>query len=233
MFPPARRRFYRTKPLRMMFPPVEGGGRKSLSVGARSKDTPRTDPSTVSCVLLRGTCLRRTPPHYSRSAHQCAGRAVYFAAAKYGKAGRPPGVATLVAVRGLVPSWCIAGSRRVSVIFRLRVGLLSLASKRHPSDGPFRCNVLDAKTQYSSGTSLRCPLDIFAPALPPFPASRYAELVSGGHLPTIAVRGWTAPSLYVFLASLELSFWLATLSSGCIAGSRRASVIVSQPEKHL
>ena len=51
---------------------------------------------------------------------------------------------------------------------------------------------------YSSGTPLRCPLDIFAPALPPFPASRYAELVSGGHLPTISVRGWTAPSLYVF-----------------------------------
>ena len=45
MFPPARRRFSRTKPLRMTFPPVEGGGRKSLSVGARSKDTPRTDPS--------------------------------------------------------------------------------------------------------------------------------------------------------------------------------------------
>ena len=64
-------------------------------------------------------------------------------------------------------------------------GWLSLASKRHPSDEPFRCNVLDAKTQYSSGTSLRCPLDIFAPALPPFPASCFAELVSGGHLPTI------------------------------------------------
>ena len=63
----------------------------------------RSGPSTVSCVLLRRTCLRRTPPHYSRSAHQCAGRAVYFAAAKYGKAGRSPGVATLVAVRGLVP----------------------------------------------------------------------------------------------------------------------------------
>ena len=94
------------------------------------------------------------------------------------------------------------------------------SQQTHPSDGAFRCNVLEAKTQYSSGTSLRCPLDIFAPALPPFPASRYAELVSGGHLPTIAVRGRTAPSLYVFLASLELSFWLATLSSGCIAGSR-------------
>ena len=63
----------------------------------------RSGPSTVSCVPLRGTCLRRTPTHYIRSAHQCAGRAVYFAAAKYGKAGRPPGVATLVAVRGLVP----------------------------------------------------------------------------------------------------------------------------------
>ena len=63
----------------------------------------RSGPSTVSCVLLRRTCLWRTPPHYSRSAHQCAGRAVYFAAAKYGKAGRPLGVATLVAVRGLVP----------------------------------------------------------------------------------------------------------------------------------
>ena len=70
-------------------------GRALLSV--------ETGPSTVSCVLLRRTCLRRTPPHNSRSAHQCAGRAVYFAAAKYGKAGRPPGVATLVAVRGLVP----------------------------------------------------------------------------------------------------------------------------------
>ena len=68
-----------------------------------AKDTPRTDPSTVFCVLLRGTYLRRTPTHYIRSAHQCAGRAVYFAAAKYGKAGRPPGGATLVAVRGLVP----------------------------------------------------------------------------------------------------------------------------------
>ena len=63
----------------------------------------RSGPSTVSCVPLRGTCLQRTPTHYSRSAHQCAGRAVYFAAAKYGKADRPPGVATLVAVRGLVP----------------------------------------------------------------------------------------------------------------------------------
>ena len=38
-------------------------------------------------------------------------------------------------------------------------------------------------------------------------------------MPSISVRGWTAPSLYVFLASLELSFWLATLLSGCIAGS--------------
>ena len=84
--------------------------RVSRVVVARSKDTTRTDLSTVSCVPLRGTCLRRTPTHYIRSAHQCAGRAVYFAAAKYGKAGRPPGVATLVAVRGLVPSGCIAGS---------------------------------------------------------------------------------------------------------------------------
>ena len=25
----------------------------------------RSGPSTVSCVPLRGTCLRRTPPHYS------------------------------------------------------------------------------------------------------------------------------------------------------------------------
>ena len=83
---------------------------------ARSKDTPRTDPSTVFCVPLRGTCLRRTPTHYIRSAHQCAGRAVYFTAAKYGKAGRPPGVAPLVAVRGQVPSWCIAGSQEVRII---------------------------------------------------------------------------------------------------------------------
>ena len=76
---------------------------KAVSLLLATKDTPRTVPSTVSCVPLRGTCLRRTPTHYVRSAHQCAGRAVYFAAAKYGKAGRPPGVATLVAVRGLVP----------------------------------------------------------------------------------------------------------------------------------
>ena len=91
MFPPARRRFSRTKPLRMTFPPVEGG-RTEIALSGRSpaKDTPRTDLSTVSCVLLRRTCLRRTPIHYIRSAHQCAGRAVYFAAAKYGKAGRPP-----------------------------------------------------------------------------------------------------------------------------------------------
>ena len=33
-------------------------------------------------------------------AHQCAGRAVYFAVAKYGKAKRPPGVATVVASKG-------------------------------------------------------------------------------------------------------------------------------------
>ena len=85
-------------------------------VFARSKALGRallsveTGLSTVACVPLCGTCLRRTPIHYSRSVHQCAGRAVYFAAAKYGKAGRPPGVATLVAVRGLVPSGCIACS---------------------------------------------------------------------------------------------------------------------------
>ena len=55
MFPPARRRFSRTKPLRMTFPPVEGGGRKSLSVGARSKDTPRTGTKNfrVYCRLAR------------------------------------------------------------------------------------------------------------------------------------------------------------------------------------
>ena len=47
---------------------------------------------------------------------------------------------------------------------------------------------------YSSGTPLRCPLDIFAPALPPFPASRYAELVSGGHLPTISGAHISAPA---------------------------------------
>ena len=80
----------------------------------------RSGPSTVSCVPLRGTCLRRTPTHYSRSAHQCAGRAVYFAAAKYGKAGRPPGVATLVAVRGLVPQdkW-LAGFRKFTLAGRM------------------------------------------------------------------------------------------------------------------
>ena len=83
--------------------PVRSRGWLSLA----SKDTTRTDLSTVSCVPLRGTCLRRTPPHYSRSAHQCAGRAVYFAAAKYGKAGRPPGVATLVGGQG-------AGAPKVS-----------------------------------------------------------------------------------------------------------------------
>ena len=80
----------------------------------------RSGPSTVSCVPLRGTCLRRTPTHYIRSAHQCAGRAVYFAAAKYGKAGRPPGVATLVAVRGLVPQdkW-LAGFRKFTLAGRM------------------------------------------------------------------------------------------------------------------
>ena len=45
-------------------------------------------------------------------------------------------------------------------------------------------------------------------------------------MPSIAVRGWTAPSLYVFLASLELSFWLATLPSGCIAGSQEVRIII-------
>ena len=33
-----------------------------------------------------------------------------------------------------------------------------------------------------------------APALPPFPASCYAELVSGGHLPTIAGAHISAPA---------------------------------------
>ena len=136
MFPPARRRFSRTKPLRMTFPPVEVGGRKSLSVGARSKDTPRTDPSTVSCVPLRGTCLRRTPIHYIRSAHQCAGWAVYFAAAKYGKAGRPPGVAPLVAVRGLVPSGCIAGSQEGQRQFSTSWQALFARSKDTPRTDP-------------------------------------------------------------------------------------------------
>ena len=117
----------------------------------------------------------------------------------------------------LFQSGCRSQQTNSALIYRVA------RSKRHPSDGSSHCNVLEAKTQYSSGTSLRCPLDIFAPALPPFPASRYAELVSGGHLPTIAVRGRTAPSLYVFLASLELSFWLATLSSGCIACSRTSA----------
>ncbi len=120
----------------------------------------------------------------------------------------------------LFQSGCRSQQTNSALIYRVA------RSKRHPSDGSSHCNVLEAKTQYSSGTSLRCPLDIFAPALPPFPASRYAELVSGGHLPTIAVRGRTAPSLYVFLASLELSFWLATLPLGCIACSRRSGVIL-------
>ena len=31
-------------------------------------------------------------------------------------------------------------------------------------------------------------------ALPPFPASRYAELVSGGHLPTISGAHFSAPA---------------------------------------
>ena len=30
----------------------------------------------------------------------------------------------------------------------------------------------------------------------------------------------------MFLASLELSFWLATLSSGCIAGSQEVRIII-------
>ena len=94
----------------------------------------------------------------------------------------------------LFQSGCRSQQTNSALIYRVA------RSKRHPSDGSSHCNVLEAKTQYSSGTSLRCPLDIFAPALPPFPASRYAELVSGGRLPTISVRGWTAPSLYVFLA---------------------------------
>ena len=67
-------------------------------------------------------------------------------------------------------------------------------SKGHPSDGPSHRNVLEAKTQYSSGTPLRHPSDIFAPALPPFPESRYAELVSGGHLPTISGAHISAPA---------------------------------------
>ena len=94
MFPPARRRFSRTKPLRMTFPPVEGGGRKSLSVGARSKDTPRTDlsisgemvPSIVAedgialgvyCRLAEGQrhcfATRKTPLNSSRVL-QCSGK---------------------------------------------------------------------------------------------------------------------------------------------------------------
>ena len=51
---------------------------------------------------------------------QCAGRAVYFAAAKYGKAGRPPGVAPLVAVRGLVPQdKRLAGFRKFTLAGRM------------------------------------------------------------------------------------------------------------------
>ena len=92
------------------------------------------------------------------------------------------------------------------MVFLAESSFVIARDKRHPSDGPSRCNVVEAKTQYSSGTPLRCPSDIFAPALPPFPASRYAELVSGGHLPTISVRGWTAPSLYVFLAVTLAAF---------------------------
>lgn len=45
--------------------------------------------SAIYCISLPFTC-----------AHQCAGRAVYFAAAKYGKARRPPGVAEVVADKG-------------------------------------------------------------------------------------------------------------------------------------
>ena len=70
------------------------------------------------------------------------------------------------------------------------------------------------------GNSASMPYAIFAPALPPFPASRYAELVSGGHLPTIAVRGRTAPSLYMFLAATP-----GGLSKLCISKIRRQMVI--------
>ena len=129
-FHPVKRGFGRRKSISTTFRPPKGGfGRTGTPVAfiARSKGRLRTGPSfcrsgpsTVSCVLLRGTCLRRTPPHYIRSAHQCAGRAVYFAAAKYGKAGRPPGVATLVAVRGLVPQdkW-LAGFRKFTLAGRM------------------------------------------------------------------------------------------------------------------
>ena len=88
----------------------------------------------------------------------------------------------------LFQSGCCSQQTNSALIYRIA------RSKRHPSDGPSYCNVLEAKTQYSSGTSLRCPLDIFAPALPPFPASRYAKLVSGGHLPTIAGAHISAPA---------------------------------------
>ena len=47
-----------------------------------------------------------------------------------------------------------------------------------------------------------------------------AELVSGGRLPTISVRGWTAPSLYVFLAVT-----LSGLFILCISKILRQAVI--------
>ena len=80
------------------------------------------------------------------------------------------------------------------MVFLAESSFVIARSKGHPSNGPSHRNVLEAKTQYSSGTPLRHPSDIFAPALPPFPASRYAELVSGGHLPTISGAHISAPA---------------------------------------
>ena len=70
--------------------------------------------SAIFCAYLLFSAQRKCPSDDTRfalslplrgplpftRAHQCAGRAVYFAVAKYGKAKRPPGVAAVVADKG-------------------------------------------------------------------------------------------------------------------------------------
>ena len=85
-FHPVKRGFGRRKSISTTFRPPKGGfGRTGtpLAFIARSKGRLRTGPSfcrsgpsTVSCVLLRGNCLRRTPPtiagaHISAPAGPC------------------------------------------------------------------------------------------------------------------------------------------------------------------
>ena len=77
---------------------------------------------------------------------------------------------------------------RVLFQFLQQSKFVSLASKRHPSDGPIFTIMSGKRKHIQLGNSASMSSDIFAPTLPPFPASRYAELVSGGHLPTISVR---------------------------------------------